>query len=124
MGVTDGGVGGEEGDGPEGASMATASCGTTKGLSAWERLTTSSPAVFVERIKTLVPGGIFAKPIGCPSARIAILASFTKVPWSVVIATRAEALGETRKRKRAAASKWWIMTCEGIPPRPINKGCG
>jgi hypothetical protein len=63
-----------------GASMETESSGTGNGASPALRLISRSPAAFVERTMTLVPWGIFTKPMEAPFAIMSILASFTRIP--------------------------------------------
>jgi hypothetical protein len=60
--------------------METESCGTANGVSPALRLISRSPAAFVERTMTLVPCGIFTKPMEVPFATMSILASFTRIP--------------------------------------------
>jgi hypothetical protein len=60
--------------------METESCGTANGVSPALRLISRSPAAFVERTMTLVPCGIFTKPMEAPFATMSIFASFTRIP--------------------------------------------
>jgi hypothetical protein len=64
----------------EGAWMETDSGGTGNGVSPALRLISRSPAAFVVRTMTLVPCGIFTKPMEAPFAIMSILASFTRIP--------------------------------------------
>ena len=102
-----------------GVSIETESCGTANGASVWCRLIKSSPAALVERIRTLVPCGIFTKPMDAPFAIMSILASFTRVPERAGAAAIMSGTANKPATRITALREWRRMGRGFMGPKSI-----
>lgn len=107
-----------------GASMETESSGTGNGASPALRLISRSPAAFVERTMTLVPCGIFTKPMEEPFAIMSILASFTRIPErsgspAKIPGIAAKAVARIAEQRVRCGKRWGFMGSNLILNRDV-----